>query len=108
MRFKQFLNEEDVISKALSLKEPQIGDEISDEEKEIAIDLLNQAIEEIEKEIDKSDDDKRELLIAKLKDLEDKLEKFEKGIEEPERTVKDQPPEEPEEELPPEEEPPEE
>ena len=90
MRFKQYLKE-DIISKALSLKEPRRGDDISDEETEIAIDILNQAIDKVKDQLEKTSDEKQEALLAKLKDLEDKLEKYEKGIEEPERTVKDQP-----------------
>ena len=107
MRLKMFLNE-DVVSDALALDEPSTGEDLPDSIIKRSIDLLNKAIDVLDGKIEGSSDDKLKPLTAKLADLEDKLEKYEKVGEPPESTIKGdgEPPvdEPPVDEPPPEEE----
>ena len=71
MRLSRFLNEEDVIKKGLSVSEPEVGEEYSDDEVKEYISIIKNAIGAQKKE--EMDDAAK----AILKDLEDKLNKWE-------------------------------
>ena len=71
MRLARFLNEEDVIKKGLSVMEPEVGEKYSDEEVKEYISTVKDAIAAQKKE------DMNDAAKAILKDLEDKLDKWE-------------------------------
>ena len=66
MRLTRFLREEDHISKGLEVPEPEVGEKYSKEEVKKYISLIKNAISAQEKDGDE----------AILKDLEDKLDKW--------------------------------
>ncbi len=104
MRFNTYIKEDKTVSDALGLKEPGVGDKVSEKERTNAMDLLNKAINIVNDDIDSSDGDKKEILYAKLADLEDKLEKWESDTDPPEATIKGGSEEEPIDDEPEEEE----
>ena len=71
MRLSRFLNEEDVIKKGLSVSEPEVGEEYSDDEVKEYISIIKNAIGAQKKE------EMNDAAKAILKDLEDKLNKWE-------------------------------
>ena len=71
MRLARFLNEEDVVKKGLELMEPEIGEEYSDELVKEYISIIKNAIGAQKKE------EMNDAAKAILKDLEDKLNKWE-------------------------------
>lgn len=71
MRLARFLNEEDVVKKGLSVAEPEVGEEYSDELVKEYISIIKNAIAAQEKE------EMNDAAKAMLKDLEDKLNKWE-------------------------------
>ena len=71
MRLARFLNEEDVIKKGLSVMEPEVGEKYSDEEVKEYTSTVKDAIAAQKKE------DMNDAAKAILKDLEDKLDKWE-------------------------------
>lgn len=72
MRLTRFLYEEDAVKKALEIEEPAVGEEYSDEEVKWRISDIKDAIEVQKKNGVESEADN-----ALLKDLEDKLDKWE-------------------------------
>ena len=76
MRLKKYLNEENMIAKALSLPEPEDGGEYSDEVVNGYLKIINQALSDIE---DASDDESD---MAMRSDILDKKEKWENWKEE--------------------------
>jgi len=71
MRLARFLNEEDVVKKGLELMEPEVGEEYSDEDVKEYISIIKNAIAAQKKE------EMNDAAKAMLKDLEDKLNKWE-------------------------------
>jgi hypothetical protein len=71
MRLKQYLMEEDVIQKGLSIEEPEVDEEYTDEQIKYNISILKKAIKEQKLNGIKSKSDN-----AILADLEDKLKKW--------------------------------
>jgi hypothetical protein len=71
MRLARFLNEKDVVKQGLSVMEPEIGEEYSDEEVKEYISIIKNAIGAQKKE------EMNDAAKAMLKDLEDKLNKWE-------------------------------
>lgn len=72
MRLTRFLYEEDNIKKGLSIKEPEVGNDYSDEEVKEYIATIKDAIS-----AQKSKGTESEADAAIMKDLEDKLDKWE-------------------------------
>ena len=72
MRLTRFLYEGDVIKKALEIEEPAVGEEYSDEEIKWRISDIKDAID-----VQKKNGIESEVNNALLKDLTDKLEKWE-------------------------------
>ena len=100
-RFIDFLNEEDIVAKALGVEEPETGDEYSEEYAKEMIGLIKAAIEKVNGE---KDPKVKEPILMDLKDKLEKWENLDKSTE-----VEDPPadtePMEPEEEEPVDEEP---
>jgi hypothetical protein len=80
MRFYKYLNEEDIVQKALSMDEPKTGKKYNKEDIEKKLDLLNKAIE-LQSNIYDNDQD-NESLEAILNDLLDKKDKWSNWKEE--------------------------
>jgi len=105
MRLEKYLNEEDVIQQALGIDEPEEGGEYTDDEAQRIIDVLVKAIDIQAKKVDGLEDGEQyDAALAVLKDLKDKLEKWENRDEEVKSKGPNPDPTMPVEELPPEEE----
>lgn len=70
MRLTRYLNEEDIIKKGLGVPEPEVGEEYSKEEVQGYIAIVKDAISAVEEE-------EKEGSEAVIKDLQDKLNKWE-------------------------------
>ena len=100
MRLKNYLNEEDLIKKGLSVDEPEVGEKYSDEDIEKKKKIIEKALSMAEKQ---EDSESKDAIIA---DLQDKLNKWENVDKEtkkagpsiPAEILATIPPEEPEEE----------
>jgi len=74
MRLYKYLNEEDIVQKALKIDEPEVGEEYPKDEVKEKLSLLQSAIDVQSKIVDKDEDDKA--LQAILDDLMDKKDKW--------------------------------
>jgi len=89
MRFQIFINE-DVVQKALSIEEPKIAKFYTEEEVTEWIKILQQAAEQLTKEISSmEDDDIKKARQAKLRDILDKRARWEEKLQGPEETEAD-------------------
>jgi len=108
MRLEKYLNEEDIIQQALGIDEPEEGGEYTDDEAQRIIDVLVKAIDIQAEKVDGLEDGEQyDAALVVLKDLKDKLEKWENRDEEvkskgpnpdpemmPEEPIQEEPPEE--------------
>ena len=106
MRFQQYLlNEEDVVSQALAIDEPEKNGEYTDDEVGRKLGILNKAIDIQSAKVDGLENGEQyDAALAILKDLKDKLDKWSNWEEEVESDGPNPPPDQLK-EPPPEEEP---
>jgi len=103
MRYLNYLNE-DVISKALALDEPEIGKDYPPEKAKRYVELINKALEAMKS---KEENDANDAIVQDLRDKKKKWSNV-KGETKPKKTKLEVPPDQQQEEPPPEEAPPEE
>jgi 3-hydroxyacyl-CoA dehydrogenase len=94
MRLEKYIKEEDIVQKALALDEPEVGGDYNEDYVNKRVDIITTALESI-----KGDDEASEAII---RDLKDKLEKWE-NVEKYSKPKKSAPPPEKKEEEVPEE-----
>jgi hypothetical protein len=76
MRLRRFLNEEDIVKKALSIDEPEVGEDYDESEAADNIDIIDSAINKVsggESEADKN-------ILSDLKDKKEKWSNWKKEV----------------------------